>query len=56
MNKALSVNDVRGVTEPEPTIVEITFVLDDGSTATLRMNVFTLQKLSQVIRPVAQKY
>ena len=40
--------------EPEPAIVEITVVLEDKSKAVLRMSVFTLQKLSASIRPIAE--
>jgi len=53
MKRKLAIRQVRGVSEPEPAIIEATGVLEDSSIATLRMNVFALKELSAAIRPFA---
>ena len=45
MQQKLSITDIREVREPEPAVAEIVVSLQDDTIATLRMNIFTLQKL-----------
>jgi hypothetical protein len=44
-DQKLAVTKVESVKEVEPSIVEIVVTLANGSKATLRMNVFTMQDL-----------
>jgi hypothetical protein len=44
-DQKLAVTKVESVKEVEPSIVEIVVTLENGSKATLRMNVFTMQDL-----------
>jgi hypothetical protein len=50
MSQKLAITDIQSVDEPEPAIVEITVTLADKSTAILRLNAFTLQKLAAAIQ------
>jgi len=47
----LAIKRVEKVSEPEPSIVEITVVLADDSIATLHLTAFELQKLWAAIKP-----
>jgi len=50
MNQKLAVKSIDGVKSVEPGIFEITVGLEDGTKASLRMNVFVLRSLIKAIK------
>lgn len=53
MDQKLAVIEIKKVAEVEPAIFEIVAVLEDRTTARLRMNAFTLQHLGNLLRAAA---
>ena len=51
MIQKLAVKSVQSVDEIEPAILEIVFILQDETTAQIRMNIFALRSLFEKMRP-----
>ena len=52
MNQTLAVTKIEAVEEIGPGIFEVRVLLEDASTATLRMNGYTLCSLADMVFPI----